>query len=994
MNTSNANLGLFCRRMLVGCLLAVGLLQATLVDVRTFETEHFDITFDPTQLSDQSTTPINFDLPPGWDATKLGSVAPDYLQEPNFIRCLACYLEYAHETYGDDGFLVPTGKTQVWVFDLSGKLGMVVPPLLDWLFLHPSWYGGPVPTVLTVCIDEAQSLDDLRSTAVHEMTHVVQLQYWGLYNLCYPAFVEGPAVAIENTMIPEWDRYTWFCMNSNHDYPDWGPGFFTMNTASWSGAYSTGIIWLYLMEHVGDPGLRYPGLDFLRDFYIATATTPQAWPTESKLFDSLDSLLDARGTSLDDEMENFAFANMIRLYENLGGDHPWGFWWDDDSSFFNYGSKAWNDYGVDEYPLYGELTRLYLNAESLETELANAAGGVFEHQDNMNTVYGYGCQYWQYRDDLRDLVRHAGGLSYDGPGLPYRVQVEVEEQGSQPYVLSATAFRDTNAIFHESGVIRFDDDRIYAAAFAVGSYDYVDHYLYRHTLEPYEASDPSHGPIGGLAFEHTYRLPLAPHQILMRGITNAYDYQMGTIFSAVAFSTNSGLTAEAADFLCPQPDFLYSDEDSFQFNLRRFSGTEQQPGFYLNHTQSMVSPAGRDDMANHYIQNASGNGFYRLDLRQDPADQCSTGLLLTVFPYSVLDSLKPDLLVRDWLFSLDSAGRLTGRIAILNQGTAQAAGIRIPVFVTAMAWGPLVKGLGRQASWDTTLVIDTTIDLDACSTFVMDVDHQTGWDWQDEVSRERLSRTIAVWVEIGVNSAKGLEMAPLNPPAELTMSNNGPERVAVYCFFSPEDSQLFLPGDIAAFADWLQDESDSVTIVWELDPDLRNLPPEYGWNLVNRAKELAVFDRVQPWLLETPFKLPGPQRGGPGEELSLFSAFRLVTGWADLVGLGGYVPDDARELASVDNPSHVCRVWQRGRTQPFLARAPAADSVALDTDNPGLGDVNKDSATDGQDALLMLNILLGAAATDPAQAFSADIDNDARLSLGDLLFMYGQVPER
>ncbi|MBM3315741.1 hypothetical protein FJY71_07900, partial [candidate division WOR-3 bacterium] len=223
-----------------GCLpttlvIALGLATGpALAAPRTFQTDHFHISYDDAHVSDQSQGLVNFDLPPGWDASTLEAVAPGFMTEPNFVRCLACWLEYGYQTYEGDGFRVPADRVPVWVMDLGGsKLGMVVPPLLDWFFLDPGWYTHPVPTQMTMFIHQDQGNTTLMSTAVHELTHVVQLQYWGLYNVNYPAFVEGPAVATENTVIARPFWYWAFCENANHQQPDAGPGFLTMNTDAW-----------------------------------------------------------------------------------------------------------------------------------------------------------------------------------------------------------------------------------------------------------------------------------------------------------------------------------------------------------------------------------------------------------------------------------------------------------------------------------------------------------------------------------------------------------------------------------------------------------------------------------------------------------------------------------------------------------------------------------------------------------------------------------------
>ena len=82
-------------------------------------------------------------------------------------------------------------------------------------------------------------------------------------------------------------------------------------------SYDTSMIWLYLMEHnASDTSTSSPGVDFIRRFLEKTQG-PTFPPNEARLVNKLNELLADEGTTLDSEMKRFAYANLVRSFDNL-----------------------------------------------------------------------------------------------------------------------------------------------------------------------------------------------------------------------------------------------------------------------------------------------------------------------------------------------------------------------------------------------------------------------------------------------------------------------------------------------------------------------------------------------------------------------------------------------------------------------------------------------------------------------------------------------------
>jgi len=881
--------------------LVISALAPRVIRAQRAFTDHF--TFYYTDKFENNPTPVESpsDLPPisvVVTGISAGGGAPPPI--PDYVIKLAHWLEWAYACYTIDGFRLPA-QTNI-------KIGKPVAPAItpnpDWIHFHKDKIlSGLIP-----------------GTAAHELFHIVQLQYWKVYNTTRPMFVEGQAVAMENTVVPEKGRYQDFCVHANHRDMDgqgasWNHDFFDIGVQDWEDAYCTGIIWLYLMEHNTDgTSTRYPGTDFLKRFLEATDVGNGAGPpSQQSLYDALDDLLNQQSTTLDAEMREFVCANMIRLHENLGGDHPHGFWWDD--TFFMAADSLWTIHGVDRMALFGEKRVLDLENEGDPLALSDPYQGTYVHPQGIEDEIRdkYGAAYWQYEADARSLINNSGGLAYPGPGLPCKVEVEIVRLSGEPLELfSVTGFREAGSIFHETGAIRFNDDRIERAMACVTALGFSD-YEYRHTVTAYEwTSSPSWGPTGGLDYEHTYRFGLASHEVLMRGLVNAYDYHRGDVLSIVAFTTDTALDVEPSEFPVPPPTFIYTPESYFQLNLRKFN----EDGFYLNHDQTLIIPAQRNDLTNHYVQEAAGDAFYRIELRQDPASTRDTGVLLTVFPFDITANPLPDLVVRDYRFELDANGRITGSVAVLNQGTNSISNARIPIFIEAYAWN------GRLSTIERILYSESRVSLQAGETTVLTVDHETGWDWHDEENARPGHNLLEVTVEIRVNSLEGATGQQVPPPEELTTNNNGPERVEVYCLYTPEDFP-FSATELTDLANFFDEENERILLEWEEQPSLPSFPPEFRTGIIERAKELPIFQRHEPWLIFPPPPVPP----------TVFSALRTVVSWAERIGAGKRIPHTTRRLCKLTDLSDLsepCGILRETHAESGLAapgmfyRGPAA----------------------------------------------------------------------
>jgi hypothetical protein len=683
---------------LVFCLLG---LHATIVCAQQFlNTTNFTVIYYTSggcQLTPATTENPPYLLPDG-------TYCNDYSGHPDYIRKIACWLEYAHARYDGDGFDLPAAAITVEVTCLSTS-GMVP---------------GPVDIKIARYLD----MEILPLVCCHELFHIVQLQYWKAHTTQL-WFREAMAEAMMNTIVSEpcatdTCRFEEFFWHSNGI--QWNHDFFHFPGAAWRDAYDVAIMWLYLMEHNGDDNtVSYPGVDFVRDFLDSTRVVLGP-PSNAHLFTALDQVLANKGTDLDTELRKFAFANLVRVYDNLDYWNDYGYRWDD--TYFP-GGGTWSVQGVDEMAYGADSRVLDLNGY---TSAATLPGYTDSGADNWIDHLG-AAQYWEFDADLKDLISSAGGLSYDSVGLPYHI--EIPSLGGVEH-LAVTGYKDGLEIYHNSNLY-FNDDRVVRAGVAITQNTSVNNYTFEYTIEPYKDL---------LDFEQTTDYYLAPHKILLLGIDHGGEH-----LSAVAF--------RRWDYKGTQIDYTHLDYP-FQMNYRYLAAD-----YYLNHDDPMVEPMYQHVYRHHYIQEA-GPGEYRLDLRQSPDTLEYGNVMVTLFDYDIEAAALPDFLLRDAYFTIDKdTGILEGQVAILNQGTASET-VRIAIF-------------GETDSTD-TLLLDPYISLDPCSTEIIDVAWETGGecrgiDWLEAI------------ITVYVNSNEGLQGIVLPPPEELTRNNNGPTDipVGVYC---------------------------------------------------------------------------------------------------------------------------------------------------------------------------------------------------------------------
>lgn len=650
-------------------------------------------------------------LPPGYSPADCPGNHPDYVVK------LGCWLEYAHARYADGGFRLPNQTIVVRISDATFGNPAVVPNVV---LVGP--LGVPVPDPLTIYVRTDLSMGVLAFLAAHELFHVVQLQYWQVYPIDFPWLIEGTAEAMACTVYPDDYHIESYFFHSNgygmnHDWFWDCNGDLDQTLATWSQGYVTALIWLYLMEH-NDPGpvSGYPGYGFIRT-YLEASVEAGLPPDPLGL---LEDLLAERGTSLDREMEAFAYANLVRVYDNLDYTHDHGYRWDD--AFFDAEQGDWDIGSVVDVAFGADGRKLSLENFGDSASWIVKGGYTNTRPDNVINL-PYGAQYWVLEANLRRLTDTCGSLSYGGPGIPYCVDVSLSD--SVDY-LALAALREENTILHHSGSpatphttrLRLDDDRLVNAAVAVTKNTEVPPYTFGYTIQPFSITLP---------FHQTVETWITPHQVLMYGLNHT-----GDALSAVVY-----------------PKEAFGRPHQYQMNFRRRDGY-----WYVNHEGTLVNPAHHSHWTHTYVQKASP-GDYRLDLRQDWPD--AGDILITLFDYDIQAAARPDLLVRKAHFSLDRSGLLTGQVAILNQGTARAMNARVPIFV------------------DDTLITAPTVSLDPGETELIDVQHRTlqscprnpaGWTI--------LSVDVTVWVNSnqGLTSGKGNALPALQP--ELTRNNNGP----------------------------------------------------------------------------------------------------------------------------------------------------------------------------------------------------------------------------
>jgi hypothetical protein len=160
-------------------------------------------------------------------------------------------------------------------------------------------------------------------------------------------------------------------------------------------SYDTSMIWLYLMEHnASDTSTSSPGVDFIRRFLEKTHG-PTFPPNEARLVNKLNELLADEGTTLDSEMKRFAYANLVRSFDNLDEYHPYGYSWDDSYMTTSTSPYSWTWNDIERAS--GASSRVL----SLDTP-----GGPIELPDHVvpatfNSIdVEYGAEYWELDVDL------------------------------------------------------------------------------------------------------------------------------------------------------------------------------------------------------------------------------------------------------------------------------------------------------------------------------------------------------------------------------------------------------------------------------------------------------------------------------------------------------------------------------------------------------------------------------------------------------------------
>ena len=204
-------------------------------------------------------------------------------------------------------------------------------------------------------------------------------------------------------------------------------------------------------------------------------------------------------------MKRFAYANLVRSFDNLDEYHPYGYSWDDSymTTSTNPYSWTWND--------IERATGASSRVLSLDTP-----GGPIELPDHIvpatfNSIdVEYGTEYWELDVDLENRIDNVNGLNYGGPGAPYRIDVAVPAGTDRHRI---TAMLEDDEFFHFTGV-RFDDDRALKGAVAVRSDNQVPGYNFEYDIVPYQAQIP---------LGDTKRFSLRPHEIIMLGINNTTD---------------------------------------------------------------------------------------------------------------------------------------------------------------------------------------------------------------------------------------------------------------------------------------------------------------------------------------------------------------------------------------------------------------------------------------------------------------------------------------
>lgn len=752
---------------------------------------------------------------------------------PDLIKRLVCWSEYAFTEYEEIGFRMPeTGpnlKISVRVKEMDNPPGMC-------LGAH------------TIRIDKDIRRSRIPGTLAHEIFHAVQLAHWWPH--WHWAFTEGTANAMAYALIYNGVRsghisptletarsaalaagdFDDFHELSNGDGEIWD--FFDLPDAyaELHYGYSMAPIWIYLMEHnATDFSTDYPGVDFMQRFFSRLDKGVPVPVNLVVLMGALHETLLDTDTTLPEEMTSFAFANLVRNYENLPlephSPHPYAQHWDD--IFLDPIDATWK---IDGITKDGDVRQIDLSLPSpLQPTYFNG------HSDNRIGVT-YGAQYWRFvNDTLGGLIEEAGGLSYDQIGLPYRITVQ--DLGGVEH-FAATAHYERHALrrrasrFYGKGIY-FDDDRVTGAGVAVTQVHPVPHYDFSYTVEPYQSALTE--------YERTWDKSLSPHQIGLLGIEN-----------------------HSADFISiiAYPQEPWDAATGLQMNLRTREG-----GVYQNNHLQLVAPSDENEFTNYYVQRtrAAGKGAkdLRLDFRLEPAVQECTRMLLTVFDFDVEEAHKPDLLVRDGRLVLAPHGGVSGQVVILNQGTAPIVNARVAVFrqnqTSPQAAHPEPE----------TLVLEQHVSLGRGEAAILEIDHDDDWTC-DDVPQAPGPTFLGATMRVVVNTAEGL-IGPVGVlPAELTRKNNE----SIYPL--GRACSVHFAYEFAGFVDDLAREYiDSLEAHQELEAQMA----EFG-----AAKTLELMERLRA-LLGRLGRLPIPIPRTTLREADAGQWFEAVAAWMEQMGM-------------------------------------------------------------------------------------------------------------
>ena len=331
------------------------------------------------------------------DGAMIGSV-PGGDGIPDYVQQIGVYLEYAWKVYDQAGLRLPTAGVPVYLFNEIGAYGLYL-PVCGEIYLETDL---AVPG----------------TTAVHELFHAVQYQYWKQEDF---AGIPGNEQAFYKEATADWAMIQ---LMRPAPYVSWfaDPDRVNLFQAGTSAAF----FWIYYLEQLSgweEGDSLPPGFDAMRAFLEEVALP------ESTLVSALARGPEEAGSSLEALLEQFTLANLLE--QPLEG-------------------IQYNISTIQTYIYQYAMERGFTNA--LSAALVGSAATQLDGNHSLSLegtiVHRYGAAYFELSPEMLNGTWSKVKVKLEGEGNPqaWLVELRLGQEGARVRQLSVRRITPTSTL--------------------------------------------------------------------------------------------------------------------------------------------------------------------------------------------------------------------------------------------------------------------------------------------------------------------------------------------------------------------------------------------------------------------------------------------------------------------------------------------------------------------------------------------------------------------